>query len=111
MLWPAHTAPLQMIAVPRRGEGNAAGPFAGQLLVAWHGHRASGHRVVAFQLDAQGRPHGAARLWIGAWQARDGVRPQGAPTGLLLDSGGRLFVLEDRNRSVLMLVREAGTSP
>lgn len=107
MLWPAHTAPLQMLAVPRRGEGKAASPFAGQLLVAWHGHRAAGHRVVGFQLDAQGRPHGAPRPWIAGWQAREGVRPQGAPAGLLLDSAGRLFVLEDRNRSVLMLVREA----
>ena len=76
------------------------------MLVAWHGHRAAGHRVVSFQLDAKGRPRGAPMHLIGGWQAREGVRPQGAPAGLLLDSAGRLFVLEDRHRSVLMLVRE-----
>ncbi len=109
MLWPAHVAPLQMIAVPAQppaGAGKPANPFAGRLLVAWHGHRAAGHRVVSFQLDAQGRPRGAAQAWLSGWQAQEGVRPQGAPVGLLLDSASRLFVLEDRNRSVLMLVRE-----
>jgi glucose/arabinose dehydrogenase len=105
-LWPAHVAPLQMLAVPPQAPGREPDPFAGQLLVAWHGHRAAGHRVVGFELDAQGKPRGAPRPWIGGWHARDGLRPQGAPTGLLLDSAGRLFVLEDRNRSVLMLVRE-----
>ena len=29
-------------------------------LVAWHGYRAGGHRVVSFMLDASGRPSGAA---------------------------------------------------
>ena len=111
MLWPAHVAPLQMIAVPLQPASPAARPFAGRLLVAWHGHRAAGHRVVSFQLDAQGRPRGAPQPWLSGWQALDGVRPQGAPVGLLLDSTGRLFVLEDRNRSVLMLVRDAARNP
>jgi glucose/arabinose dehydrogenase len=102
MSWPAHAAPLQMLAVP----ASSASPFAGQLLVAWHGHRPAGQRVVSFKLDAKGLPTGPARPWIDAWTARDGVRPKGAPTGLLVDSAGRLWVVEDRNRSVLMLLRE-----
>lgn len=124
MLWPAHAAPLQMIVVPitpaaATATNNKADPLAtastahrigawsGQLLVAWHGHRPAGHRVVSFALDAQGHAHGAPRSLISGWQAQPGVRPQGAPTGLLLDSAGRLFVLEDRNRTVLMLVPDA----
>ena len=130
MLWPAHAAPLQMIAVPINNAAATAtatasdkanplaasstarpmGAWAGQLLVAWHGHRPAGHRVVSFALDAQGRAHGAPRSLISGWQAQPGVRPQGAPAGLLLDSAGRLFVLEDRNRTVLMLVPDAPQS-
>ncbi|HSC65831.1 MAG TPA: PQQ-dependent sugar dehydrogenase [Caldimonas sp.] len=101
-LWPAHAAPLQMVAVPAAAKNE----FAGQLLVAWHGYRASGHRVVGVALDAAGRPIGPARAWIEGWAASKGVRPLGAPAGILVDSAGRLFVVEDRNRTVLMLVRD-----
>jgi glucose/arabinose dehydrogenase len=101
MLWPAHVAPLQMLAVP----ASAQNAFAGQIVVAWHGYRAAGHRVVSYVLDALGRPSGAPRVWIGGWNAVQGVRPLGAPTGILVDSLGRLFVVEDRNRTLLMLTR------
>ena len=102
MLWPAHAAPLQMIAVP----ATAKNVFAGQLLVAWHGYRAGGHRVVSFTLDPQGKPTGAPRTWIGGWTAAPGVRPLGAPTGLAIDAAGRLLVVEDRHKTLLMLVRD-----
>ena len=106
MLWPAHAAPLQMIAVPA-GAKNA---FAGQLVVAWHGYRAGGHRVVSFALDAAGRASGPPRPWIDGWSALKNVRPLGTPAGLLVDSAGRLFVVEDRNRTLLLLVREGAAS-
>ena len=99
LLWPAHAAPLQMLAVPE----SARSPFAGQLLVAWHGYRPVGHRVVGYRLDVQGRPQGAPKVWIGGWNAAAGVLQLGAPTGITVDSAGRLWVVEDRNRSVLML--------
>ncbi|WP_294368149.1 hypothetical protein [Pseudacidovorax sp.] len=98
-LWPAHAAPLQMTLGP------AGTPFAGQLLVAWRGPQASGHRVVGFKLDAKtGLPAGPAIDWLAGWQARDGVRPMGRPTGLTIDRAGRLLVVEDFNRTVLMLL-------
>ena len=56
MLWPAHAAPLQMLAVPA-GAGNA---FAGQLLVAWHGYRAGGHRIVGYRARRAGPAAGRA---------------------------------------------------
>ena len=101
-LWPAHAAPLHMIAVP----ATAPNPFAGQLIVAWHGYRAGGHRVVSFKVDAQGKPAGLAHAWIGGWTAAPGVRPLGAPTGMAIDAHGRLLVVEDRHKTLLMLVRE-----
>ncbi len=103
MLWPAHAAPLQMIAVPIA----AKNAFAGQLVVAWHGYRAGGHRIVSFGLDTQGRPVGEARPWISGWSAAKGVRPLGAPAGIAIDSLGRMLVVEDRNRTLLMLTRES----
>ena len=102
LLWPAHVAPLQMLAVPAA----AKNAFAGQLLVAWHGYRAAGHRVVGYTLDAAGKPSGPPKPWIEGWSAAKGVRPLGAPTGILVDSFGRLLVVEDRNKTLLMLTRE-----
>jgi glucose/arabinose dehydrogenase len=102
-LWPAHVAPLQMLAIAAAAD-NA---FAGQVIVAWHGYRAAGHRVVGFAVDARGVPTGAPRIWIGGWDAQKNVRPLGAPTGILVDSAGRLLVVEDRNRTLLMLTRDA----
>jgi len=101
-LWPAHAAPLQMLAVP----AGAASPFAGQLVVAWHGYRAGGHRIVGQALDAKGRPQGALTVWVGGWTAQKGVRPLGAPTGIAVDSAGRLLIVEDRHKTLLMLARE-----
>ena len=103
MLWPAHAAPLQMMAVP----ATTKNAFAGQLIVAWHGYRAGGHRIVSFALDAQGRPTGEARPWISGWTAVKNARPLGAPAGFTIDSLGRMLVVEDRNRTLLMLTRES----
>jgi hypothetical protein len=102
-LWPAHSAPLQMLAVP----AGAANAFAGQLVVAWHGYRAAGHRIVGQALDAKGRPQGEPKVWVDGWTARKGVRPLGAPTGIAVDSAGRLLIVEDRHKTLLMLVRES----
>jgi Glucose / Sorbosone dehydrogenase len=102
-LWPAHAAPLQMLAVP----AGAKNPFAGQLLVAWHGYRAGGHRIVGYALDPNGRPKGAPRIWIDGWTAQAGVRPLGAPTGIAVDAAGRLLIVEDRHKTLLMLVKDA----
>ena len=58
-------------------------------------------------LDAQGKPTGAPQVLIGGWTAAPGVRPLGAPTGMAIDAAGRLLVVEDRHKTLLMLVREA----
>lgn len=99
MLWPAHAAPLHLLATP------LASPFKGQLLVAWHGPQ--GHKVVGFARQADGRPGGKAIEWLTGWTAHKGLRPLGRPTGLALDHAGRLLVVEDYNRSVLMLLPDS----
>jgi glucose/arabinose dehydrogenase len=101
-LWPAHAAPLHMLIAPP----TPASPWAGHLLVAWHGHRPAGRRVMAFRLDTAGKILGKGVEILGDWAAKPGVRPQGAPAGLMLDSAGRMFVIEDRNHTVLVVGRE-----
>ena len=98
MLWPAHVAPLQMIVGP------SGSSFAGQLLVAWRGHQPPGHRVVGYKLDAQGLPSGKPIDWLSGWDPKPGARPMGKPTGITVDRQGRLLVVEDLNRTVLMLL-------
>ena len=104
-LWPAHAAPLQMLVAPA-STGADASLWSGKLVVAWHGYRPAGQRVMAFALDADGRIAGAGTELLSGWSAKPGVRPQGAPTGLAVDAKGRLFVLEDRNHTLLVLARE-----
>jgi glucose/arabinose dehydrogenase len=102
LLWPAHSAPLHMLVAP----ATLAQPWAGKLLVAWHGYRPSGQRVMAFELDTAGKIAGKGTEILGGWTAKPGVRPLGAPVGLTLDASGRLFVLEDRNHTLLVLGRD-----
>lgn len=100
---PAHVAPLQLLAVPSPAEGQAAKPWSGRLLAVWHGYRAQGHRVVGWRLGADGRPTGAAENIVSGWLAMPGLRPQGTPAGITVDRLGRLWIVEDRNRSVLVV--------
>ena len=101
-LWPAHAAPLQMLAVP----AGAASAFAGQLVVAWHGYRAGGHRIVGHALDAKGRPQGAPRSGSTAGRRRKGfVRSARRPASRSIRRGA-LLIVEDRHKTLLMLARE-----
>ncbi|RZI91968.1 MAG: hypothetical protein EOP78_14675, partial [Variovorax sp.] len=105
MLWPAHAAPLQMQVGP------AGSRFEGQLLVAWRGHQPPGHRVVGYRLDAKGLPSGKPIDWLAGWSPKAGVRPMGKPTGFTVDRQGRLLVVEDFNRTVLMLLPDGAAAP
>ena len=47
-----------------------------------------------------------AKLWIDGWAARGKGHPLGAPAGFTIDGAGRMLVVDDRNKSLLMLVRD-----
>jgi glucose/arabinose dehydrogenase len=104
--WPAHVAPLQLLAVPPAVKGEAERPWSGRLLAVWHGHRAQGHRIVGWRIGRDGRPTGARENIVAGWLAMPGLRPQGNPAGITVDSQGRLWIVEDRNRSVLVVAPE-----
>ena len=98
-VWPAHAAPLHLL---RGSEGTA---YADQLLVAWHGHRSTGQRVMRIPLGAEGLPRGEPKPVLAGWAAKAGVRPSGRPTGMAIDRAGQLWVVEDFNRTVLWVRR------
>jgi glucose/arabinose dehydrogenase len=101
--WPAHVAPLQLLAVPGALPGQAERPWSGRLLAVWHGYRAQGHRIVGWRIGADGRPTGGRENIVSGWLAMPGMRPQGNPAGITVDSRGRLWIVEDRNRTVLLV--------
>ena len=101
--WPAHVAPLQLLQGPPAPAGQAAPPWAGLLLAVWHGYKPAGHRIVGWRLDASGRPTGPRQDLVSGWEARPGVRPVGAPAGATVDDQGRLWIVDDRNRQVLVV--------
>lgn len=99
-LWPAHAAPLSMLFATH-------GPLKGQLIVAWHGHRPTGRRVVGFAVDGQGRVSAKPIEWVAGREAVPGQTPVATPAGVSLDAQGHLWVVEDRNRTVLVLLPDA----
>jgi glucose/arabinose dehydrogenase len=101
--WPAHVAPLQLLTAPPT---TPTGPFAGRLLAVWHGYRTGGLRIVAWRLDEHGRPTGTREDLVSGWHAKPGVRPLGTPAGAAFDVEGRLWIVEDRNRSVIVIARQ-----
>ena len=100
-------APLQLLAVPA---GPAATPWNGHLLAVWHGYRPGGQRIVGWRLGADGRPQGPREDIVSGWTARPGVRPLGTPAGVTVDHRGWLWVVEDRNHSVLVVAPQAPSS-
>lgn len=87
LLLPAHAAPLGMV---RRDN---------HLLIAYHGYRATGHRIVSLTLD------GASQDLIWDWDFSPGHHPQGAPVGLAVLPDGSLLISEDHNGTLLRLVQ------
>jgi glucose/arabinose dehydrogenase len=86
---PAHSAPLGMAY------------WDGGLVVGYHGYRDTGHRIVWFPIDSDGKPRNAPKELVLEW-----VNPDGAPTDLKVGADGALYVTEDRNGTVLRVVKE-----
>ena len=91
-LLPAHAAPLGMAY------------WNGTLVIGYHGYRDTGHRVVAFPVDAQGIPSGPGTELIGGWTEKPG-QELGGPVGVVAAADGSLWVADDRNGMVLRLTR------
>ena len=77
----------------------------GRYLIALHGYRDTGHRLVAVGADSAGRPVGKYTEVIGLWD-RTEKQPMGAPVEVRASSSGKLYITDDRNDAVLRLSNE-----
>jgi glucose/arabinose dehydrogenase len=98
-LLPAHAAPLGMAFHEGALPGLADGRW---LLIAYHGYRQHGHRLVAFPVDGDGVPTGDSVNLVSGWTAA-AKHPQGAPVDVKIAADGSIYLTEDLNGTVLRL--------
>jgi glucose/arabinose dehydrogenase len=102
-LLPAHAAPLGMAFY----SGTQFPPaFAHSLMIAYHGYRKHGHRVVALLDQAGNGPAGRSVTLV------DGRRGQakgvGAPVGIGVGADGNVYISDDHVGIVARLHYEGG---
>ena len=98
-LLPAHSAPLGITRYPNDGSVAA---LRGRYLIALHGYRDTGHRLIAIGANAAGRPAGKASDVISAW-GRTASQPMGAPVEARVAPSGKIYITDDRNDALLRL--------
>ena len=109
VLVPGHAAPLGLVYYV----GAMFPELAGKLIMGAHGYRANGHRIVAYDTAADGRPIRPSDTGlpkfpmaiVDDWALVKGVHPQGAPVALSLGADGRIWFAEDRNQTLMMLMK------
>ncbi|MBX9823971.1 MAG: PQQ-dependent sugar dehydrogenase [Xanthobacteraceae bacterium] len=136
-LLPPHSAPLAMLYY----RGNRLPELDGKLLVGLHGYRPTGSRVIFYDVDASGFPAispapvrynvscaaeptrpfqtekepqvpaAAFTELISQWHKVNGVRPQGAPVGITVAADGSLWLVEDKNATVIRIDAAPGLQP
>lgn len=99
LLLPAHSAPLGITRYPNDGRITA---LRGRYLVALHGYRDTGHRVIAFNANSSGLPAGKSTDVIAGW-ASTKTQPMGAPVEVRPSPSGKLYITDDRNDALLRL--------
>lgn len=98
-LLPAHSAPLGMVRYPDDG---SIASLRGMWLMALHGYRDAGHRVVGFKSNVAGMPTGSLQDVISNWGVK-AKQPMGAPVDLNVSPSGRVYITDDRNDVLLRL--------
>lgn len=99
MLWPAHAAPLSMIFYSGQMFPSW---YQDKLIVAFHGYRENGHRIVAFDSDRRGRPIGDPVDLVSGWN-ENSAHPRGAPVVMSVSEDGSIYLTEDLNRTLLRI--------
>lgn len=97
-LLPGHASPLGM----QYYTGSMLpAAYRNQLIVAYHGYRANGHRLVVVPVDANGIPGSGEPLDIIRNWEKNGEDPLGSPVDVAVAKDGSLYVTEDKNGDVL----------
>jgi glucose/arabinose dehydrogenase len=135
-LLPPHAAPLGMGYYG----GKKFPELEGKLLIALHGYRPTGSRVIFYDVDAKGfpkiepppvryrvscageptqvlrtEPEGEVaaapfRELIADWHKVHGVRPQGTPVGMTIAADGAIWLVEDKNKTILRIDAEPAST-
>ena len=101
-LLPAHSAPLDMLFY----DGAMFPELLGKLLISFHGYRETGHRIVSLDLDSNFIPiEDSLNEIINNWARREGFNPKGAPVGMEVAHDGSLWFVEDKNKTVMVLLK------
>ena len=100
-LLPPHAAPLSMLLY----RGKMFPGLGRKLVIAYHGYRSTGHRIVALALNSKGAPVGSPVDLVSGWQAAARIRPRGAPVAMLELADGSILILEDHNGTLLRLAK------
>ncbi|MFT4115502.1 MAG: PQQ-dependent sugar dehydrogenase [Bradyrhizobium sp.] len=135
-LLPPHGAPLAMLYY----HGTRFPELEGKLLIGLHGYRPTGSRVLAYDVDDHGFPRSAPapvsyhvscaaeptrsfqtgtgevaaapfEELIAGWHRVNGARPQGAPVGMTVADDGAIWLVEDKNQTVIRIDRTSGDPP
>lgn len=107
-LIPAHAAPLGMLFYTAK---RSPPEWRGALVMTWHGYQSTGHRLMAWRFDSNHQPQGNAVPLISGWDMQANQHPLGAPVDVAQDDEGRLWITEDRNGTVLVLVPQQKGPP
>jgi glucose/arabinose dehydrogenase len=101
-LLPAHSAPLDMLFY----KGDMFPELNGKLIIALHGYRETGQRIVTLDFNQRMQPLELSRSEIvGGWAERSGLNPKGSPTGMTVAQDGSIWFVEDKNKTVMVLRR------
>lgn len=99
ILLPAHSAPLGLAYWKRPGKPEVA-------VVALHGYRDTGHRLVTYNVDAKGIPSGAATELV-TWAGEDGAADEiPGPVGISVTADGGLLVADDRRGMIVKVTSQ-----
>jgi glucose/arabinose dehydrogenase len=136
-LLPPHAAPLAMLYY----SGTRFSELQGRLVVGLHGYRPTGSRILFYDVDEKGfpkispppvryrvscaaepsrtfqteaQPQVAAAPFtelVSEWHKVNGIRPQGAPVGMTVASDGAIWLVEDKNQTVIRIDAASSQPP
>ncbi|WP_198961072.1 PQQ-dependent sugar dehydrogenase [Bradyrhizobium sp. UFLA03-84] len=135
-LLPPHGAPLAMLFY----HGSKFPELEGKLLIDLHGYRPTGNRLLIYDVDDHGFPKlspspvryqvscaseptrafqtddgpvkaASYEELISGWHRVNGARPRGAPVGMTVASDGAIWLVEDKNQTIIRIDRADSEPP
>ncbi len=100
-LLPAHSAPLDMFFY----QSDYFPELTGKLIFSFHGYRQYGHRLASIAVAEEGLVNSKLQDFVSDWDAQEGVRPKGSPVGMTEARDGKIWFVEDKNKTVMFVAK------